>query len=84
MKLVGKMKHWNEKKGYGFIENGDKQDIYLDGWDIQDGSKPKVGAMYEFEAESATQGIRARKAKLLRIEKPQRQPGFSGPMDHNY
>ena len=35
MKLTGKIKFWNEKKGYGFIENGDKQDIFVDGWDLK-------------------------------------------------
>ena len=82
-RLIGKIKFWNEKKGYGFIENGDKQDIYLDGWDVKDGSTPKPGKLYEFEAEPAEKGIRARKAREVKREKPKRNT-FTGPMDHNY
>ena len=86
MKLTGKIKFWNEKKGYGFIENGDKQDIFVDGWDLKDGSKPKQGDLYEFEAEPAEKGIRARKASKVKQQKqgPDQPRRFSGPMDHNY
>ena len=86
VKLTGKIKFWIDKKGYGFIENGYKQDIFIDGWDIKDGTTPKQGDVYEFEAEAAEKGIRARKASL--VKKPSegraQQKRFTGPMDHNY
>ena len=87
MKLAGKIKFWNEKKGFGFISNGGKQDIFLEGWDLKDGSTPKSGDRVEFEVEPTEKGFRARNAGLVRKQvkrEPVGQQRFTGPMDHNY
>ena len=55
---------WEPKKGFGFIGNGNRKDIFVEGWDIVNSETPKPGTSVEFEIEATAKGLRARPITL--------------------
>ena len=82
MKITGKIKMWEPKKGFGFIGNGNRKDIFVEGWDIVNSETPKPGTSVEFEIEATAKGLRARKVQIKkkRPQTTQQPPRFYGPM----
>jgi len=68
-KVSGKVKWFDAKKGYGFIEVEGKDDIFVHFSEIQlEGYKSLIdGDMVEFEIDDGDKGVRAK--SVTRIEK---------------
>tara|TARA_B100001750_G_C14953445_1_gene324705 strand:- start:270 stop:485 length:216 start_codon:yes stop_codon:yes gene_type:complete len=68
-KVSGKVKWFDAKKGYGFIEVEGKDDIFVHFSEIQaEGYKSLIdGDMVEFEIDDGDKGVRAK--SVTKIEK---------------
>lgn len=66
-RMKGKVRWFNDKKGYGFIESEDGKDVFLHYGDIMmKGHKTiQQGDSVEFEIENAEKGMCARKVKKV-------------------
>ena len=85
LKLAGTIKMWEKKKGFGFIGNGARKDIFVEGWDVLDSSNLRPGTKVEFEIEASPKGLRARKVSVIRSNnnnnhRQSSPPKFYGPM----
>ena len=60
----GRVKWFNEKKGYGFIEVQGEKDIFVHRSAIQ-GEFPKEGDEVEFEISKGTKGPEAANVKIM-------------------
>ncbi len=64
--MEGKLKHWNEDKGFGFISSTDSQDVFIHISALKNMSRrPKVGDTITFEIHTDNKGKkRATNAKI--------------------
>ncbi len=65
--MIGKVKWFDAKKGFGFIEQEDGEDVFVHFREIQiDGFKTlKDGQEVEFEVESGDKGLQATNVKAV-------------------
>ena len=57
--MKGKIKWYNARKGYGFIEGEDKKDIFVHRNSIPDGTYLNEGDQVEYEIEDTDKGPQA-------------------------
>ena len=60
----GRVKWFNEQKGYGFIEQENGDDLFVHFSDVQ-GGRLRDGAEVEFEVGQGRKGLAAKDVKLL-------------------
>ena len=63
--MKGKIKWYNSRKGYGFIEGEDKKDIFVHRDSIPDGTVLNEGDQVEYEIEDSDKGPKAINLKKL-------------------
>ena len=63
--MKGKIKWYNSRKGYGFIEGEDKKDIFVHRDSIPDGTVLNEGDQVEYETEDSDKGPKAMNLKKL-------------------
>ncbi len=63
--MKGKIKWYNSRKGYGFIEGEDKKDIFVHRNSIPDGTSLNEGDQVEYEIEDSDKGPKATNLKKL-------------------
>ena len=63
--MEGKIKWYNSRKGYGFIEGEDKKDIFVHRDSIPDGTVLNEGDQVEYEIEDSDKGPKAINVKKL-------------------
>jgi len=63
--MKGKIKWYNERKGYGFIEVEDGKDVFVHKASIPEGTSLNDGDNVEFETEDSERGPTAIKIKKL-------------------
>ena len=63
--MKGKIKWYNSRKGYGFIEREDKKDIFVHRDSIPDGTVLNEGDQVEYETEDSDKGPKATNIKKL-------------------
>jgi len=63
--MKGKVKWYNSRKGYGFIESEDKKDIFVHRNSIPDGTYLNEGDQVEYEIEDSDKGPQATNLKKL-------------------
>ena len=63
--MKGKIKWYNSRKGYGFIEGDDKKDIFIHRNSIPDGTYLNEGDQVEYEIEDSDKGPQATNLKKL-------------------
>jgi CspA family cold shock protein len=63
--MKGKIKWYNSRKGYGFIEGEDKKDIFVHRNSIPDGTYLNEGDQVEYEIEDSEKGPQATNVKKL-------------------
>ena len=63
--MKGKIKWYNARKGYGFIEGEDKKDIFVHRTSIPDGIYLNEGDQVEYEIEDSDKGPQATNLKKL-------------------
>ncbi len=62
---TGRVKFFNRKKGYGFIESGStEKDVFVHVTDLQD--RVSKGDQVAFELEPSEKGLEAKKVKRIR------------------
>src|SRR5712671_1708900 len=68
MRLQGKVKTWNDEKGYGFVEQnggGERVFLHISAFSIR-GRRPGEGDVVTYEIEGSSKGPRA--VKVARVE----------------
>ena len=63
--MKGKIKWYNSRRGYGFIECEDKKDIFVHRDSIPDGTVLNEGDQVEYETEDSDKGPKATNVKKL-------------------
>ena len=63
--MKGKIKWYNSRKGYGFIEGEDKKDVFVHRNSIPDGTYLNEGDQVEYELEDSDKGPQATNVKKL-------------------
>ena len=63
--MKGKVKWFNARKGFGFIEMEDGKDIFVHMNDIEDGASLNDGDEVEFEPADSPKGPKASKVKKI-------------------
>jgi CspA family cold shock protein len=63
--LEGTVKRWLTGRGYGFIEVGEDDDIFVHHTDLQDAYALMRGQKVEFDVESTPKGPRAVNVKVV-------------------
>jgi len=63
--MKGKIKWYNSRKGYGFIEGEDKKDIFVHRNSIPDGTVLNEGDQVEYDTEDSDKGPQATNVKKL-------------------
>ena len=63
--MKGKIKWYNARKGYGFIEGEDKKDIFVHRNSVPDGTFLNEGDQVEYEIEDSEKGPQATNVKKL-------------------
>ena len=63
--MKGKIKWYNSRRGYGFIEGEDKKDIFVHRDSIPDGTVLNEGDQVEYETEDSDKGPKATNVKKL-------------------
>jgi len=63
--MKGKIKWYNPRKGYGFIEGEDGKDIFVHRTSVPQGTFLNEGDEIEFETEDSDKGIKAINVKKL-------------------
>ena len=68
-RLIGRVKWFNDRKGFGFVTAMDNQDIFVHHTAIQgDGFRTlKEGEMVEYEAEAGPKGLKATLVQRLQM-----------------
>jgi len=61
---TGKVKFFNDEKGFGFIERENDTDVFVHISELEDGSKPKQGDSVEFELGEGRKGPCAKGVKV--------------------
>lgn len=67
--MLGKVKWFNDKKGYGFISGDDGKDYFVHYSEIQDGEKGQKnlteGEEVEFDVQQTNKGVAAKNVKTV-------------------
>ncbi len=63
--MKGKVKWYNIRKGYGFIEGEDEEDIFIHNSDIPEGTLLKEEDEVEYEVEKTDKGLKAINVELV-------------------
>jgi CspA family cold shock protein len=63
--LEGTVKRWLTGRGYGFIEVGEDDDIFVHHTDLQDAYALMRGQKVEFDVDSTPKGPRAVNVKVV-------------------
>jgi len=63
--MNGKVKWYNSRKGYGFIESEDGKDIFVHRTSLPEGTLLNEGDSVEFETEDSDRGLKATNIKKL-------------------
>ena len=75
MRFEGKLKSWNDERGFGFIEptlGGQQIFVHIKSFDNRS-RRPEIGLPVSFEVESDTEGKkRAKRVQTLRASRPAR------------
>ncbi len=71
------VKKWFREKDYGFLDNGHGPDIKVDKADLVNCQFLKIGATVEFECHIDSQGLMAKRVKLVNQKK------FKNPRNRN-
>jgi len=64
--MKGKVKWFNDRKGYGFIEGEDNKDIFVHRNSIPEGTYIDEGDQVEYEVESSEKGPSAINIKKIK------------------
>ncbi|MGA1598049.1 MAG: cold-shock protein [bacterium] len=60
----GRVKWFNEQKGYGFIEQENGEDLFVHFSDVQ-GGRLRDGVQVEFEVGQGKKGLAAKEVKIV-------------------
>lgn len=63
--MKGKVKMFNDARGFGFITGDDGKDVYVHTSSIEGGVKLAPGDAVEYEVEAGERGPRAKNVKKL-------------------
>ncbi|MBI4361016.1 cold shock domain-containing protein [Candidatus Micrarchaeota archaeon] len=63
--MKGKVKMFNDARGFGFITGDDGKDVYVHSSAIQGGTAFAVGDQVEYDVEQSERGPRAKNAKKV-------------------
>ncbi len=63
--MKGKIKWYNSRKGYGFIEGEDDKDVFVHMSAIPEGTYLNEGDSVEFEVEDSEKGPQAKNIKKI-------------------
>ncbi|MCK4348969.1 MAG: cold shock domain-containing protein [Thermoplasmatales archaeon] len=63
--MKGKVKWYNARKGYGFIEGEDEKDVFVHNTSIPEGTFLNEGDEVEYETEDSDRGPKAVNVKKL-------------------
>ncbi len=63
--MKGKVKMFNNERGFGFITGDDGKDVYVHSSAIQGGTSFAIGDEVEYEVEQSDRGLRAKNAKKV-------------------
>jgi len=67
--LEGKVKWFNNEKGFGFIYTNSLDDHFFNVKDVNGFDLPNVGDIVEFESNSGKKGLSASKVKIIKTKK---------------
>ncbi|MFH1107411.1 MAG: cold shock domain-containing protein [Candidatus Micrarchaeota archaeon] len=63
--MKGKVKMFNDARGFGFITGDDGKDVYVHSSAIEGGGALAVGDGVEYEVETTDRGLRAKGVKKV-------------------
>ncbi len=63
--MKGKVKMFNDARGFGFITGDDGKDVYVHTSAIEGGAALAVGDSVEYEVETSERGLRAKNCKKV-------------------
>lgn len=63
--MNGKVKMFNDARGFGFITGDDGKDVYVHSTAVEGGAKIAVGDAVSYDVEQAERGPRAKNVKKL-------------------
>ena len=62
--LSGRIKVWDQSKGWGFIEGDDGEDYFLNIKNLRSGQSIRVGSQVKFDTEESQRGPQAKNVTL--------------------
>ncbi|MFH0714102.1 MAG: cold shock domain-containing protein [Candidatus Micrarchaeota archaeon] len=63
--MKGKVKMFNDARGFGFITGDDGKDVYVHTSSVEGGAALAIGDAVEYEVESGERGLRAKNVKKV-------------------
>ncbi len=57
--LSGRIKVWDQNKGWGFIEGDDGEDYFVNVKNLRSGQSVRVGSQVKFDTEESNRGPQA-------------------------